>query len=200
MSPVIKYVILGVVSYFVGSLSTAVMVSKRAGGFDIRQKGSGNAGSTNVLRVMGVKWGVVTMLIDMLKGALPTLAGLMWAGVIGAYVAGGAVLVGHAFPVFERFRGGKCVASSGGVLLVLHPVLTLAALAVDFSVMFATRIVSLGTVVIFLLYPIGAFLFPRYPGYGWFSLGVSALVLILHRGNIGRLLRGRENKLGLQRK
>jgi glycerol-3-phosphate acyltransferase PlsY len=124
----------------------------------------------------------------------------MWAGAIGAYVAGGAVLIGHAFPVFEKFRGGKCVASSGGVRLVLHPVLTLAALAVDFSIMFASRIVSLGTVIIFLLYPLGAFLFPSHSGFGWFSLCVSALVLILHRGNIGRLLTGREKKLEFQKK
>lgn len=196
MDPVIKYILLGIASYFLGSLSSAVFISRKAGGFDIREKGSGNAGSTNMLRVMGVKWGVVTLIIDMLKGVIPTLIGLLWAGEIGAYVAGGAVLIGHAFPVFQKFKGGKCVASSGGVLLVLHPILTLVALVIAFAIMFASRMVSLGSVLIFILYPIGAFLFPIYPGYGWFALGVSLLVLALHRGNIRRLLNGTEKQLG----
>jgi glycerol-3-phosphate acyltransferase PlsY len=195
MHPIVRYVILAVASYLMGSVSVAVFISRKAGGFDIREKGSGNAGSTNMLRVMGIKWGVITLLIDMAKGALPTLAGLLWAGYTGAYVAGGAVLLGHAFPVFERFRGGKCVASSGGVLLVLHPLLTLAALAIDFAIMFASRIVSLGTIIIFILYPIGAFLVSGPAHFGWFALGVSILVLILHRSNIRRLLYGTEKKL-----
>lgn len=200
MSPMMKYGVLIVAAYLVGSISTAVFISRKAGGFDIREKGSGNAGSTNVFRVMGVKWGVVTMLVDMLKGALPTLLGFLWAGAIGGYVAGAAVLIGHAFPVFQRFKGGKCVASSGGVLLVLHPLLTLAALAAAFGVMFASRMVSLGSVIIFILYPVAAFLVPGPPGYGWFALGVSLLVLFLHRGNIRRLLTGTEKKLEAPKK
>ncbi|NLG36401.1 MAG: glycerol-3-phosphate 1-O-acyltransferase PlsY [Clostridiales bacterium] len=200
MNPIVQYVILAVASYMLGSVSAAVFISRKAGGFDIREKGSGNAGSTNVLRVMGVKWGVITLLIDMAKGALPTLIGLLWARETGAYVAGGAVLLGHAFPILERFRGGKCVASSGGVLLVLNPLLTLAALAIDFSIMFISRIVSIGTIIIFILYPVGAFLFPGPAHFGWFALGVSILVLILHRGNIKRLLTGTEKRLNPSKK
>lgn len=193
--------LLGIASYTLGSLSPSVFISRRFGGFDIRKKGSGNAGTTNMLRTMGWKLGLLTFVADFAKGALPTLIGLWMGEALGvpyipAFTAGGCALLGHAFPAYAKFRGGKCVASSAGVLMVLNPGLTAIVTISAILIMFITRRVSIGSIVAFVAYPVISFLTPQvHPLMPWFTAGVGVLVLIRHRENILRLYRKEEKPL-----
>lgn len=194
------YVLLTLAGYFFGSLSPAVFLSRKFAGYDIRTKGSKNAGSTNVFRVMGPKFGIINFILDLLKGAIPTLIGLYFLGTYSGEVAAiclaGGVILGHAFPVFSHFKGGKCVASSAGILLAFHPVTTAIIIAVAIGSIALTGYVSLASVVVFLVYPIIAWFIPEYTLlYQIFLSCLGALILYLHRGNILRLLKGEENPL-----
>ncbi len=203
-------VLLAAASYFAGTFSPAVLISKKEAGFDIRTKGSGNAGTTNMLRVIGWKAGVLTFIADVAKGALTTLLGLHLSRVLGmennlgAYIAGAAVLLGHAYPVFNKFRGGKCVATAGGVWLAMMPVPTLIAAAAAVGIMALTRRVSVGSIAGALGYPAVMFFLPSPPipdpVMPWFSLAAGLLIAFLHRANIVRLLRGEEKPLTIARK
>ena len=199
-------ILLGLGSYALGSLSPSVLMSRVVGGFDIRKKGSGNAGTTNMLRVMGWKMGIITFVVDFLKGALPTLLGLWIGPKIGfpyaaAYVAGGCVLLGHAFPAYAHFKGGKCVASGAGVFLVLNPLATAIVIVIAIIIMIITRRVSVGSVLAFLIYPIVLFFLDvPDPALPWFGVGVGILVLFLHRENIKRLFLGQEKELVVAKK
>jgi glycerol-3-phosphate acyltransferase PlsY len=196
--------------YILGSISTAFWAGKLLHGIDVREHGSGNAGATNVIRVLGWKTGIPVMLIDVAKGwlaaLLPVLLNLADKGsntmISLQILTGAAAILGHLFPVFTGFRGGKGVGTTVGILLALQPLLTLSCLGVFLSVFIITGIVSLSSMSFGLAFPI--FLFTLFPTpslvFRIFSVFIAVALIITHRANIGRLLRGEEKKLFSRKK
>lgn len=199
-------------SYLIGSVSSAVIISKLMSGKDIREEGSGNAGATNMLRVHGKGAGALTLVCDILKGVIAILLSMlfnMWLKsaapesiFIGnlAYIAGFFAVLGHDFPVFFKFRGGKGVATSLGVVLMLNWKIGLIVLALALIIMIVSRYVSLGSITAAVSYPILVIGFmvgsEKWNVFYILSAVLMALVLILkHHANISRLLKGEENKL-----
>lgn len=199
-------------SYFIGSVSSAVIISKLMSGKDIREEGSGNAGATNMLRVHGKGAGALTLVCDILKGVIAILLSMffdMWLKsaapdsiFIGnlAYIAGFFAVIGHDFPIFFKFRGGKGVATSLGVVLMLNWKIGLIVLALALIIMIVSRYVSLGSITAAVSYPILVIGFmvgsEKWNVFYILSAVLMALVLILkHHANISRLLKGEENKL-----
>ena len=181
--------------YLLGSVNSAVIVS-RLYGKDIRTVGSGNAGTTNILRTFGKKAAAVVFAFDILKGVLAVILGRAIGGTYGGYLGGFLAVIGHNFPVYFGFRGGKGIATSLAVMLTVAPVEALIAFAIGILVIFATHYVSLGSVI-------GAFLFGFLSAFRgddlWFrifAVGTAVLAILRHAGNIKRLLNGTERKLG----
>ncbi len=205
MNTFLASVLLGYVS---GSIPTAVWVGRVVGGIDIRKQGSGNAGATNVARVLGAKWGILVGLIDILKGLLPVLilgpiAGreLGIASANAGLGIGIAAIVGHLYPLFAGFKGGKGVLTALGVFGALLPVEAVCAATIWGIVFGATRIVSLGSLIATAAFA-GIVLVRRYlfavdhpTVLVVAAIVVALLVLIRHRSNIGRLIRGEEQRL-----
>lgn len=182
------------VAYLVGTFPSAVLVA-RANGVDIRSVGSGNPGASNVTRVLGWRRGVWVFVLDAVKGALAAGLGLVVADRPAAYALGAAAVVGHVFPVWERFKGGKGVATGGGIALVVAPI-TFAVLIVLWGLISrATGKASVASIVIVALLPVGVAVEQRR----WWEVaaivGVCALVMARHAGNIVRLAAGREHTL-----
>lgn len=204
-SQIIWTVVIAVAAYFIGGLSPAMLISRTVTGRDIRETGSGNAGATNVMRSIGVRAGLLTFGLDVLKGVAPTLAAMLIVdqhaayasyASYAAYLAGIMVILGHTFPVFLGFRGGKGVATAAGMFFVLQPLVTAVLLLLALGLMFATAYVSLGSVVSFALMPFAGFLIPAVGWhFGVYALCVAVLVLWKHRENIERLIRGTENRI-----
>ncbi|MFO7153355.1 MAG: glycerol-3-phosphate 1-O-acyltransferase PlsY [Caldicoprobacter oshimai] len=191
-----KLLIAVLAGYLLGSIPPSFLAGKIVRNIDIRQYGSGNAGATNVLRVLGVKAGIAVFLADILKGVLAALIGRWMGGETGAALAGFAAIVGHNWPVFLNFRGGKGIATSFGVLLVLFPLISIILFVIGVIIIAVTRYVSLGSITAAILFPILLVMF----GYDWkmvlFGVLVGGLALYRHRSNISRLIEGKENKLG----
>ena len=194
-------------AYLLGSVSFSVVVVKVMQGLDVRTVGSGNAGATNVMRAAGKKAGVAVLALDVIKGmtavAVPRALDAPAAGVGSAAVA---VVLGHVFPIFFGFRGGKGVATSAGALGMLAPAAMAAGLAVFLLVVLWKRYVSLGSIVTAVLFPLLAGLGARlgWPEYGgpWLVLASSAIALLIvikHRNNLRRLRAGTEPRLGDRR-
>ena len=200
------YIGVAIVAYFLGSISFSVIFSKKIGGFDVRTKGSGNAGSTNVLRTVGKKAAVLTLLCDCLKGVVAVLIAVI-AGNIAknldkallVQLAGIFVVLGHTFPVFFKFKGGKGVATSLGVILIVNWKIGLICLVFALLLMILTKFVSLGSVAAALLFPVlTIFIHTNYivsGNYIIFGIILALFVIYNHRTNINRLLEGKENKL-----
>jgi glycerol-3-phosphate acyltransferase PlsY len=197
-------------AYLLGSIPTAVWVGRIFYGIDVRQHGSGNAGATNVIRVMGYGAGIPVLLFDVFKGWLAVQLG-SWFPVPGlgpdmvAYVRIGlalAAVLGHVFPVYAGFRGGKGVGTLAGVGISLYPLALLVVLAVFILVLFATRYVSLSSILASLAFPLVVFFITgvRHPGLVGLSLLVAVFVPATHHNNIRRLLRGEERKFDFRRK
>lgn len=188
-----------------GSIATAVWTGKVFHGIDVREHGSGNAGATNVIRVLGWKTGIPVLLIDVLKGwvaaILPVFFNLAGEGtaLLTNYqiLAGLAVVIGHIFPIFAGFRGGKGVATIFGVLLAIHPLLTISCLGVFLCVMLISGYVSLSSMSAGVAFPILLLLFFNTPSvfFKIFSILVAIALIYTHRKNISRLLKGEETKL-----
>ena len=202
-------VILAIVCYLIGSINSSILISKLITGKDIRESGSGNAGATNMLRTMGKKYAVITLIIDILKGVvailLSSFAVSFGAGEASAYIAGVAVVLGHNFPVFFGFRGGKGVATSLGVILLLDWRIGLSVLAVALIIMATTRFVSLGSILAAVLFMVIQIVvmcvtdtFDTVRLICVLILGI--LLIFRHRANIVRLIKGEENKLGAKKK
>jgi len=198
-------VIVLLLSYLLGSIPTAVWAGRYFHGIDIREHGSGNAGATNTIRVLGWKTGVPVLLIDLAKGwaaaMLPVffiLAAGKTALLTNLQIAAGlAAVIGHIFPVFAGFRGGKGVATIFGVLLAIHPVLTLLCFGIFLIVLAITGIVSVSSMITGISFPILLFTVFDTPSlfFKVFSVVVAIALLITHRKNIKRLLKGEEKKL-----
>ncbi|BAS27072.1 glycerol-3-phosphate 1-O-acyltransferase PlsY [Limnochorda pilosa] len=181
-------------SYLVGSIPFALIMGKVLRGVDVRHGGSGNVGSTNLLRLAGWLPAALAFSLDLLKGTLPALAGAWLAGPVGGLMAGLAAVAGHNWSVYLRGRGGKGVATSLGVLLAVAPVAALVAVALFLLVVVLTRYVSLGSITASLSVPVALWLL----GAGWYEVGLggllTALLVLRHRPNIARLLAGTENR------
>jgi glycerol-3-phosphate acyltransferase PlsY len=196
MKTMAKYIISLIASYFVGSISTAYLVSKNIYKVDIRQHGSKNPGSTNVLRVLGAKPAALVFAMDLLKGLLVVLLARYIGGENLALLCGLAVVVGHDWSVFLKFSGGKGIASSLGVVLGISPVVALWVLIAGAAVIILFRFVSLGSITGAILLPILLVVY-KYPvKYLYFGLALAIMAVWRHRSNIKRLLSGTENKIG----
>ncbi|MFQ5862489.1 MAG: glycerol-3-phosphate 1-O-acyltransferase PlsY [Candidatus Brocadiales bacterium] len=193
------------VAYLIGSVPFAYIVARVFGGLDIRQHGSGNVGATNVGRVMGWRYGVPVFLLDVLKGCVPVYLAIKYSGLGPVHplviLCGVGAILGHVFPVYLRFKGGKAAATSVGVFLVLAPKVILGAILVWCVIVAITRYVSLGTILgSIALCVLFMYLHPDPLGEGRYLMGVSVIVALLiifrHKENIKRLLAGTEPKLG----
>jgi len=194
-----------VIAYLLGSIPSAVWIGKWFHNIDVREHGSGNAGTTNTIRVLGWITGIPVLLIDITKGwlaaMLPVFLHLAAHGsalMINLQMITGVVaIIGHIFPVFARFRGGKGVATVFGVFLALQPLLTLCSIGIFLIVLFITGIVSVSSMSAGISFPVFLFLFFDTPSvfFKIFAVLVGIALIITHRKNIGRLLRGEEAKL-----
>ncbi len=186
-------------SYLVGAIPTSYLVVRIVKGQDLRLLGSGNLGATNLFRVLGWRYAVPVGLFDMLKGAVPVLlfAPRAGDGAVVALALGAAAVIGHGFPVFLHFRGGKGVATGAGVVLGLAPLAFLAAFLIWALVVKLSGYVSLGSVLAAAVLPPAVYLLhpDRRPMIGLFIL-LASLIIVLHRKNIRRLLSGTENRFG----
>jgi len=208
MSLTIAVLIASLAAYAVGSVPSAFLAAKFTLGIDIRQQGSGNVGATNVARVLGAKWGILVLLLDCLKGLLPVLLlpPLLLAGEspeIGQMqVASGlAAVLGHIFPCWLGFRGGKGVATALGVGIIIGPIATMWALAVFAISFLASRIVALASMLAAIVFAVAElwWLQPNpFSHENWsraaFSLFVPLLILVRHRTNLARLMHGEESQ------
>ena len=201
------YIIISIIAYFIGSISFSVIFSRKFAGFDVRDKGSGNAGTTNVLRTVGKKVAALTLLCDILKGVLAIgialIASKIWPDVnseLLKYLAGFLAILGHTFPIFFEFRGGKGVATSLGVLITLNWKIGLICLVFGVILIALTRMVSVGSIMSAILFPI----LMVFMGEVKFeaiivSILIALLVVFNHRTNIKRLKNGTENKLSFKK-
>lgn len=200
-----KELVLIIVSYIIGSIPTALIVSRRFFGIDIRDYGSGNMGATNTFRVLGSRYGTMVMVIDILKG----MAAVMLYNFIPFYLnhelertnlmlgLGLAAVAGHIFPIFAGFRGGKGVATLLGMVLAIQPVIAVSCIGIFVLVLFLTRYVSLSSILAAIALPICVLWIwnEHEVFYRVFALIVAILVIATHQKNIGRILRGVESRI-----
>jgi acyl phosphate:glycerol-3-phosphate acyltransferase len=195
----------GVLAYLLGSIPSAIWIGKHFHNIDVREHGSGNAGATNVIRVLGWKTGIPVLIIDIAKGWLATmlpvflhLADKNTALLTNLQIFAGIIaILGHIFPVFAGFRGGKGVATVFGVFLAIQPLLTASCMGIFLVILFTTGIVSISSMIAGLSFPVLLFLIFNTPSllFKIFAVIVGMALLITHRKNIGRILRGEETKL-----
>jgi acyl phosphate:glycerol-3-phosphate acyltransferase len=198
-------ILLIILAYLIGSVPTAVWVSKYFFDIDIRDYGSGNAGATNTYRVLGAKWGTIVMIIDMLKAIIAVkLAFLLPLSfddeiyLVNMQLGLGlAAVLGHIFPIWADFRGGKGVATLFGMVLGIQPNVALCCVGVFILVLYLTRWVSLSSILASVAFPVFILVIFNEPEklYRVFAITVAMLVLLTHQKNIGRLLRGSESKV-----
>ncbi len=190
---VVRAVLCAVIGYLLGDIQTAVLISRHVYQDDVRKYGSHNAGTTNMTRVFGLRPGVITFLGDFLKGVAAYWAGYLLMGRTGAYIGSLFAVLGHCYPAFAGFKGGKAVATTCGIGLMLSPVLALIAYAVGGLVLWKTKRVSPGSLTGVLVFLILVLVF-RHSDIQLVVLTIllSALVFVRHRENIKRLLKGEE--------
>jgi acyl phosphate:glycerol-3-phosphate acyltransferase len=202
-------IVLVIFAYLLGSISSAVLVSKQFYGMDIREHGSGNAGATNTFRVLGKNAGIIVMIADMLKGFLAVKLSLFshytWTSepfVNLQVVLGIAAVLGHIFPIFAGFRGGKGIATLFGMILGIQPLVAVSLVGVFMLMLLATRYVSLSSISASIAFPLLILFIFREPelSYKVFAIGTAALVVLTHHKNIGRLLTGSESKVPIFKK
>lgn len=212
----VLYIVMAVIAYLIGSISFSVIISKKMAGFDVREKGSGNAGSTNMLRSVGKKAAAITLLCDVLKGVVAILIAVLLGNIFKdsnkellLQIAGIAVVLGHTFPIFFGFKGGKGVATSLGILLMSNWQIGLICLVFGVVLIILTRMVSLGSCMSAILFPVlTLFIDENYTVlteskngnvYFIYSVIMAIIVLYNHRSNIKRILNGTENKISFKK-
>ncbi len=195
------YIIIGLFGYIIGSLNSAILVGKLYKK-DIKQEGSKNAGLTNVLRVLGKNAAIMVFVFDMLKGVLSAGLGylLIKGSVHGALVGGVLTVLGHIFPVFFNFKGGKGILISFSVLLMTDWKIALICLAIFVTIVALTRYVSLGSIIGVTMAPILAIIFKHDLFFVLSLVFLMVLTIYMHRGNIKRLINKNENKLSFKKK
>ncbi len=210
-----KYIIMAIIAYAIGSINFSVLISRKMAGFDVREKGSGNAGTTNVLRTVGKKAAALTLLCDILKGVVSILIAL----IIGKFakevspailveIAALFVVIGHTFPIFFEFRGGKGVATSLGVILLINWKIGLICLLFGVILIAITRMVSLGSISAAVLFAVlTVFIRDSYIAgiefefnFIIFGILLAAFVIFNHRSNLKRIISGTENKISFKKK
>ncbi len=206
------YIIIAIIAYAIGSINFSVLISKKMAGFDVREKGSGNAGTTNMLRSVGKKAAAITLLCDILKGVVAIGIALIAGSIVKnvdkavlVQIAGILVVVGHTFPIFFEFKGGKGVATSLGVIMMINWKIGLICLFFAVAIMAFSRMVSMGSVGAAILFPVlTLFINTNFiveasgMKYFIFSVILAAIVIFNHRANIKRIANGTENKLSFK--
>ena len=205
-------IITAIIAYLIGSVNFSVILSKKMAGFDVREKGSGNAGTTNMLRSVGKKAAALTLICDVLKGIVAILIAMFigWAFKVEnqsllVQIAGIAVVLGHTFPIFFGFKGGKGVATSLGILIMSNWQIGLICLVFGVLLIALTRMVSLGSCAAAVLFPVlTLFITDNYivsqgSGYLIYSIILAVIVLFNHRSNIKRIMAGKENKISFKK-
>lgn len=211
----VAYIIMALIAYAIGSVNFSIIISKKMAGFDVREKGSGNAGTTNMLRTVGKKAAILTLICDILKGVVAIGIGILIAKIIEdinpaitVSIAGLFVVLGHTFPIFFGFKGGKGIATALGVLLIINWQIGLICLVFALILMALTKMVSLGSSMAAILFPVlTIFIAENYIvesqngsrfAYIIFGILMAMVVLFNHRSNIKRILNGTENKLSFK--
>ena len=183
--------------YLLGSIPFALLMARRWSATDLRRVGSGNLGAANVMRASGVRAGILVALLDMLKGALSVLlAERLSPSAAAPAVAGFAAIVGHIYPVWLRFRGGKGVATACGVFAVLTPLAAAPAFAIFIATVWITRYISLGSVIASVVLPPVAYVTGSPPPVVASAVAASILIVFRHRSNLARLASGTERRIG----
>ena len=202
-------VVTAIIAYLIGSINFSVILSKKMAGFDVREKGSGNAGTTNMLRAVGKKAAAITLVCDILKGVVAILVAMFIGNVVEeankpllVQIAGIAVILGHTFPIFFKFKGGKGVATSLGVLIMSNWQIGLICLVFALILIVLTQMVSVGSIAAAILYPVLTLFIPEnyivQGNYLIYSVILAVLVVFNHRENVKRLLNGTENKISFK--
>ncbi len=206
------YIIIAIISYLIGSISFGVLISKKMAGIDVREEGSKASGSTNVLRTVGKKAAALTLICDILKGIVAVLIAILLGFIVKeldkpllVQISAIAVVIGHTFPIFFGFKGGKGVATSLGVLLLINWQIGLICLVFALVIMVLTKMVSAGSVLAAILFPVltlfmGQEHYIISGNYFVFSVIMALIVAFNHRSNINRILNGSENKLSFKKK
>lgn len=190
-----------IIPYLIGSINPAILISKLVYHDDIRNHGSGNAGSTNMLRTYGKKAAVATMTLDFLKAIIATVLGTIFLGYDGMAIGGLFVGVGHMFPLYYKFKGGKGVACFAMVALVMHPFVFLALIATFLIIVIGTRYVSMASVAAAFMFPLYVRAFVPHNNLCMAATGLAAcLVIYMHRENLKRIWKNEEPKLDFSKK
>ena len=206
-------IIIAIITYLIGSINFSVIFSKKMAGFDVREKGSGNAGTTNMLRTVGKKAALITLICDILKGIVAIGIAILLGNILNVedkallvQIAGILVILGHTFPIFFGFKGGKGVATSLGVLIMANWQIGLICLVFALVLMVLTRMVSVGSLAAAILFPVltlfisNNYIVSQGSNYFIFSVILAVIVVFNHRANVKRLLNGTENKLSFKNK
>ena len=211
------YIIMAMIAYLIGSINFSILISKKVAGFDVREKGSGNAGTTNVLRTVGKGAALVTLILDIAKGVATIgiailygkivfkLANTELSGATLVQIAGICVILGHTFPIYFGFKGGKGVATTLGILLTTNYQIGLICLVFALLLMALTQMVSMGSLGAAILFPVLTLFLAQenfiVPGnYLVYSIIIAIIIIFNHRANIKRLLNGTENKISFKKK
>jgi glycerol-3-phosphate acyltransferase PlsY len=195
----LEYVVAAVGGWLAGSIPSGYWVVRLARGIDIRRVGSRSIGATNVWRVLGWRYGVPVIVLDVAKGFVPALLGVLFVDDLAGVLAGGGAMAGHWRPLFLRFeRGGKIVATTAGVLFAVVPLLALAAIGIWCVAFFIARYVSVASIVAALAVPGLAFVLDEPWPVKVLAIVGAAAVVVLHRGNLQRLRRGKEPRVRLR--
>ncbi len=190
-----------VLAYLIGSIPTGLLVARAMGGPDPRRSGSGNLGTANLYRLLGRQAGALTLLGDVVKGTLPVMLALSWLSPLGPWqegavaVVGAAAVLGHVFPLYLRFKGGKGVATTFGVVAALAPWAALNLTLVYLLALAQTRIFSLSALIAAWLLPVAVGLFVDSKAYLLLAAGLSGLILVCHRDNLERFFKGEEPRI-----
>ena len=204
------YIAIAIISYVIGSINFSVILSKKMAGFDVREKGSGNAGTTNMLRSVGKKAAAITLICDILKGIVSILIAILIGNLFQnldrallVQIAGIGAVLGHTFPVFFGFKGGKGVATAIGIILLTNWQIGLICLIFGIVIIALTRMVSLGSIMAAVLFPIlTIFIHNNFivdGNYIVFGIILGAFVTFNHRTNLKRILNGTENKISFKK-
>ena len=211
------YIIMGMIAYLIGSVNFSILISKKVAGFDLREKGSGNAGTTNMLRTVGKGAAVVTLILDILKGVAAIYAAILYGNIVTklanmqidnsilVQIAGIFVILGHTYPIYFGFKGGKGVATSLGILLTTNYQIGLICLVFAIILMILTKMVSVGSLGAAILFPVLTLFLSQenfvVPGnYLIYSIIIALIVIFNHRSNVKRLMNGTENKISFKKK
>ncbi len=202
LSAVLSVIAVAVCSYLLGSINPAIIISKKLYGDDIRTHGSGNAGMTNVMRTYGKKMAIITFLGDFLKAVIASLLGRAFFGILGAYIAGFFCFLGHLFPCFYKFKGGKGVVTTCAMILMTNWIVFLILLVIFILIVAVTKYISLGSVIGIMFYPIVldriSSIVTGYFTFQWIAtilvFAIMLLTLWKHRENLKRISKGTENK------